>query len=85
MFAAEPKLMSMILFSSVQLVKNFDTSNQYWRNWLFVLATCCPQKEMLVKVSRPLNSSHVLLALEERPEMGADMYVQFCQTIKRRA
>lgn len=54
---------------------------------------------MLVKVSRPLKSSHVLLveellALSEvdwdededavRPEMGLDVYVQFAHATQRR-
>lgn len=44
-----------------------ETSNQYCRNWLFVLATCSPQKDIEVKVSRPLKRSQVLLALVDSP------------------
>jgi len=32
-----------------------ETSKWYWRNWLLVDATCWLQREMEVKVSRPLK------------------------------
>lgn len=39
---------------------------------------------MLVKVSKPSNCSQVLEALLERPEIGAEVYVQFDQAIYTR-
>lgn len=39
------------------------TSKWYWRNWLFVEATGCPQKKISANVSRPLKSRYVLVVL----------------------
>lgn len=52
----------MLRVGDEQLDNISETSKLYWRNWLLVEATCCPQKSILVKVSRPLKSSHVFVA-----------------------
>jgi hypothetical protein len=57
MVAALPKLMAKV-FSCLQSLRMEVTSKWYWRNWLLVEATCLPHRDMLVKVSSPLNSNH---------------------------
>ena len=54
MFTAEPKLMLRV-GGPEQDARREETSKWYCRNWLLVDATCWLQREMEVKVSRPLK------------------------------
>jgi hypothetical protein len=53
---ALPKFKSKV-GSPLQLLRASEISNVYWRNWLSVVPTICPQTSIVAKVSRPLKTS----------------------------
>ena len=87
MSGALPKLTLSV--GAVQFLNNTETSKWYWRNWLFVDATCCSQKWMLLKVSNPLNRSHVWVLLEDsleaRQQCGLEDILGYLQPCDRGA